>query len=85
MLKGEIKINYENIKSHYIDNKYLNYLLGNDVKLIFYLISQLKRLLRYNKKSNYYTEIVNLTINIIYEVFTKNYKPLNHIDLVRFD
>lgn len=85
LLKGDIKINSENIKSHYIDNRYLNYLLGNDIKLIFYLISQLKKLLRYNKKSNYYTEIVNLTTNIIYDVFIKNYKPLNHIDLIRFD
>ena len=44
-----------------------------------------KRLLRYNKKSNYYTEIVNLITNIIYDVFNKDYKPLNHIDLIRFD
>ena len=85
LINDKIKTNITKPLNKYASNKYLNYLLGNDVKLIYYLISELLKLLKYNKKSNFYAEIANFIINIIYNIHNKYYIPLNHIDLTRFN
>lgn len=73
------------INKKYVNTKFLSKLQNTDSKLVYYLISNLNRLLDYNSESVIESELAHLIIKIIKYVIKLYYKDYSNIDIRKFD
>jgi hypothetical protein len=75
--------NYDNIKlnNHYINIKYINELNNTDIKIIYYIIYHLNRIIKYNN----HQDVIILIINIIKFIFDLYYISYSNINIRKFD
>lgn len=77
-------INY-NIINNYIDISFINNFNNLDIKILYYLIFNLHRLLDYNNNSNVIIDVAILIIKIIKYFFNMYFIPINNLDIRKFD
>jgi hypothetical protein len=70
---------------NYIDIENLLYLENNDNRLIFYLLDNFNKIIKYNKTGLNITEIINLICKIIYYSFEIYNIPFISYDIPKFD
>lgn len=71
------------INNNYINIKYINQLHNSDIKIIFYIIYHLDRLLEYNKDQDH--EIAFLIVKIIKYIFNLYYISYSDINIRKFE
>ena len=90
-ITNNLQINYKipniklNINKNYIDISNIISLNNSDTKLIFYLISNLNKLLDYNNHSSIQSDMAQLVIKIIKYLFNIYYRPYSNYNVRRFD
>jgi len=89
---SNIHINYKipdnfkiNLNKNYIDINIINTLNNSDIKLIFYLIDNLNKLLDYNTQPAIESELAHLIIKIIKFLFNMYYRPYFNYNIRKFD
>ena len=74
-----------NLNKNYIDINIINTLNNSDIKLIFYLIDNLNKLLDYNTQPAIESELAHLIIKIIKFLFNMYYRPYFNYNIRKFD
>lgn len=89
---SNIHVNYKipknfniNLNKNYIDINILNSLCNSDIKLIYYLIDNLNKLLDYNNQPAIESELAHLIIKIIKFLFNLYYRPYFNYQIRKFD
>lgn len=74
-----------NLNKNYIDINIITTLNNSDIKLIFYLIENLNKLLDYNTQPAIESELAHLIIKIIKFLFNMYYRPYFNYNIRKFD
>ena len=89
---SNIHVNYKipenfniNLNKNYIDVNIINSLCNSDIKLIYYLINNLNKLLDYNDQPAIESELAHLIIKIIKFLFNMYYRPYYNYHIRKFD
>ena len=73
------------LNKNYIDVNIINSLNNSDIKLIYYLIDNLNKLLEYNTQPAIESELAHLIIKMIKFLFNLYYRPYYNYNIRKFD
>ena len=74
-----------NINKNFINIENIYKLNNNDSKLLYYLISEFNKIIKYNKENANITNIVYLIVDIIIFSFNMYYKQYSNFEIRKFD
>ena len=78
-------LNFNIINNNYINSTNLNNINNADIKLLYYLIMNLNRIIDYNTQPVIQSELCNLIIHILLYVLQLYYKDYDNAQLRKFD